>query len=334
MDDTTSHPCIGPGFLCLQLLPSGGVALVRAQTNPPEHQHPPGGRSAESTLILAKQFEDSALAEALVRLELEHQGFKAPRGSNVFACSTEIAVASVTAVEARLDSSETEVDSTRLTAAAVQTLDQSNPTPAELLDALNALEYALTLGSPLAGYLGAQTALELAGRPHLSPLQEDRLTKQAVRLYTASGESGVARAWADLAVLRHHQHNENASKSCWSFYFSAFKDVSPPSEELHYLAELLFSHYYSQGCAEDELLFLKNNKIAVLAGLTRYPKELEYHLWLKKHAWTPMDFLIEKFRLPLLGFAGLAGLYVVNPGWAFGVLACGIGYYWLKKRTK
>lgn len=307
---------------CTPLAPEGTVSELN------------GGVTHAWQLRHSKQVAESELVLKLIQLQLEETGVRPLDERGFYNCEPNVIVDALEVVCARISAQDTAEDVQRLLQHAESHLSSATPSNKELNQAQYAYLCAFELGEATAGYFAAQVVCQLMARKAGDSLQESLLLNRAEQLYAQCGEQGVARAWADLALLQRSQGNLQGSHGSWFRYFDSFTEQTPPPDELQYLADLLHTHYFSKSEPVTNLGFLKGHKVVVSAVHARTPKDPEFLAWAKEHCWSTRDFLLEKLQLPVLTLVGMALMWWSNPEVAAGLGVGAVAYFFLVKKKQ
>lgn len=297
------------------------------------------GVPARFELAYSRAFENARLAETMVHDRLEQRGLRVTQAREFFQITVDEAVAAIDEVAAHLaQESARELDRERFAHQADLLLAEDRPSTAQLEKALSYLEYAGELGSPVHRYRAAALAQSLAERCNADSTRGQAYWERAMRLYEQAGEEGVVRAHAQRAAVLLAGGDEMRAQLALTIYLTAMPAGEMPEAELNYFLHSLREAWMPSRRVPSLLNHLHPWRAQLTrAARQQYPDEKAFLMWLQCNTHTGKERLVERIKLPALGFFALFIMYLANPG-AFFLLtvACAVvgSLVWRSRRRR
>lgn len=281
-------------------------------------------------LAYSHAFENVNLAESLVHQELEARGARVASNREFFEIAVAEAKTVIVAVYERLhDPQMQEALLEELDTRAQQLLAQDTAAARE--QALSCLEYAGQLGGAEQTYQAAELALGLARQRSEQSATGQSYRKKALILLENAAQQGVVRAHAQRALLSLEAAEPEKALQELQRYLDALPQPDMPEGELEFLLEALAQRWPRQEPRALPGIRLRPWRSQLIRS-ARKRNDLEFQRWIAHQSGTPLENVVERFKLPLLAIGGFALLAASRPDWAF-LLALGAGVWLLRRRS-
>lgn len=310
------------GFVYVLSNPSmpGHIKIGRTRRRPEQRMaelSSATGVPTEFELVYSRAFENAAMAEGLVHALLEEQGLRVSQNREFFQMSAQAAVDAVDSIAQKLGrEAEMLEDAARLVRKAESLLSSDSPSVAQLEQSLSLLEFAAEAGDVAALYHAAGVAQTLASRRKGDAAQAH--LAYALALYGKAAQEGIVRSQVQMALLMLAKGDLKAFSVHWRAYFDEMPADELPPQELDYLLQVLHDQLMPAKKLPRPGTELRPYRNALRrAARQQYPGDVKFHTWLLPRLYSSPELLLERYKLQLLGLAGLGLLYLADPALFF-----------------